>query len=128
MSWYQFDSGKTIGQKGELGGIIIFDEENEIGARIYVEEDVYLPIPKTRVRYVLHYKVIEKGINSTNFYLSGNKHIVNELMKEIEELKIELEKILQLIPHPEKRNYQNMSQVWLACHCFSQNQQKKSYR
>jgi len=39
MSWYAFDSGKSIGQRGSESGIIIRDEEHSSGARITLERD-----------------------------------------------------------------------------------------
>jgi hypothetical protein len=39
MSWYAFDSGKSIGQPGSESGSIIRDEEHGSGARITLERD-----------------------------------------------------------------------------------------
>jgi hypothetical protein len=38
-SWYQFDNGATLGQKGSEGGSIVLDEEHPLGARITLECD-----------------------------------------------------------------------------------------
>lgn len=37
MSWYAFDNGKSIGQRGSESGSIIRDEEHQDGARITLE-------------------------------------------------------------------------------------------
>ena len=39
MSWFAFDNGKSIGQRGSEGGTIIRDEEHGEGARITLERD-----------------------------------------------------------------------------------------
>ena len=39
MSWGPFDGGATVGQLGSEGGIIVRDDENELGARITLERD-----------------------------------------------------------------------------------------
>jgi hypothetical protein len=39
MSWYAFDSGKSIGQRGSESGVIIRDEEHGSGARITLERE-----------------------------------------------------------------------------------------
>lgn len=37
--WYDFEEGKTVGEKGSENGITIIDLENEEGARISLEKD-----------------------------------------------------------------------------------------
>ncbi len=39
MSWYPFDNGKSIGQRGSESGSITRDEEHSDGARITLESD-----------------------------------------------------------------------------------------
>jgi hypothetical protein len=39
MSWYAFDNGKSIGQRGSESGSIIRDEEHGDGARITLERE-----------------------------------------------------------------------------------------
>jgi hypothetical protein len=39
VSWYAFDSGKSVGQRGSENGLIIRDEEHGDGARITLERD-----------------------------------------------------------------------------------------
>ena len=38
-SWYPFDSGSTLGQKGSEDGVILRDEEHPLEARITLERD-----------------------------------------------------------------------------------------
>lgn len=39
ISWYPFDSGSTLGQKGSESGTILRDEEHRLEARITLERD-----------------------------------------------------------------------------------------
>jgi hypothetical protein len=39
MSWYAFDDGRTVGQTGSEGGVIVRDEEHGDGARITLERN-----------------------------------------------------------------------------------------
>ena len=39
MSWVPFDRGSTIGQAGSECGVIVFDDEHELGARITLERN-----------------------------------------------------------------------------------------
>jgi hypothetical protein len=39
MSWYAFDNGKSVGQRGSESGIIIRDDEHGEGARITLERE-----------------------------------------------------------------------------------------
>jgi hypothetical protein len=39
MTWYPFDNGKSIGQRGSESGNIVRDEEHGDGARITLERD-----------------------------------------------------------------------------------------
>jgi hypothetical protein len=45
MSWRPFDGGATIGQCGSEGGVILHDEEHELGARISLERDCAQGVP-----------------------------------------------------------------------------------
>jgi hypothetical protein len=40
-SWYPFDSGSTLGQKGSEDGVILRDEEHPLEARITLERDTH---------------------------------------------------------------------------------------
>ena len=39
ISWYPFDNGATLGQKGSESGVIMRDEEHPLEARITLERD-----------------------------------------------------------------------------------------
>jgi hypothetical protein len=39
MTWLQFDGGSSIGQNGSEEGVILLDDEHQIGARITLERD-----------------------------------------------------------------------------------------
>lgn len=39
MSWHPYDGGQTIGQRGSEDGVILRDEEHELGARITLERE-----------------------------------------------------------------------------------------
>jgi hypothetical protein len=45
MGWQPFDNGATIGQRGSEGGVILRDEEHELGARITLERDCSHGVP-----------------------------------------------------------------------------------
>ena len=45
MSWQPFDDGATIGQRGSDDGVILRDDEHELGARITLERDCFHGIP-----------------------------------------------------------------------------------
>ncbi len=38
-SWYRFDNGSTLSHAGSEGGVIVFDEEHPLGARVTLERD-----------------------------------------------------------------------------------------
>ena len=43
--WQPFDNGATIGQRGSEGGLILRDDEHQLGARITLERDCSHGIP-----------------------------------------------------------------------------------
>ena len=45
MGWRPFDNGVTIGQRGSEDGIILIDEEHELGARITLERECSNGVP-----------------------------------------------------------------------------------
>src|SRR5205823_3097023 len=47
MVWRSFDNGATVGQRGPEEGIILRDEEHELGARITLEENCSHGVPFT---------------------------------------------------------------------------------
>lgn len=86
MSWYAFDSGKSIGQRGSESGIIIRDEEHDSGARITLERDGHnapLAITCGIYGWMVH----------TRFF--GTKA---EAQTEFEMMRAELSRIISTIP------------------------------
>ena len=47
MTWRKYDHGATIGQHISQEGIVIQDEEHELGARITLQRDGYTPFAIT---------------------------------------------------------------------------------
>lgn len=45
MGWHPVDGGATLGQRGSENGVILLDEEHELGARITLERDCNHGIP-----------------------------------------------------------------------------------
>ncbi len=94
MSWNAFDNGKSIGQHGSEGGIIIRDEEHRDGARITLERDGHnapLAITWGIYGWMCH----------TRFF--GTEP---EAQREFETMRAELSKIVSTIPiatDPESR-------------------------
>jgi hypothetical protein len=86
MSWFAFDNGKSIGQRGSEGGTIIRDEEHGEGARITLERDGQTaPVAITCGIYgwMVH----------TRFF--GTE---SEARSEFETMRAELSKIISTIP------------------------------
>lgn len=108
MNWHQFDNGNTIGQEGEMGGIIILDEEHELGARITIEQGgrIYPKLFCTGGQLYAGYFKFSCHYTSTK----------NQAKKDVEFIKSEFEKALAIIattPPKGKRNYENLSKIWL---------------
>jgi hypothetical protein len=86
MSWYPFDNGKSIGQRGSENGIIIRDEEHGDGARITLERDGHIaPFAITCGIYVWMFH--------TRFFSNEP-----EAQCEFESMKSELARICSTIP------------------------------
>ena len=86
MSWYAFDSGKSIGQHGSESGIIVRDEEHGSGARITLERDGHsapLAITCGIYGWMVH----------TRFF--GTE---SEAQSEFEMMRAELSRIISTIP------------------------------
>lgn len=86
MSWYEFNGGESIGQRGSEDGTIVRDEEHADGARITFERDGRIaPFAITCGIYgwMLH----------TRFFDSES-----EGLQEFENMQTELGKILAAIP------------------------------
>ena len=101
MSWYQFDNGKTIGQKGSEKGQILLDEEHEFGARITLE--------KVGSLFKKHFAItcgIYGWMIHTHFVSTKNKGF-----EAFQAMKSELDRILNLIPTEDEANDDNMSLV-----------------
>jgi hypothetical protein len=45
MGWRRFDDGATVGQPGSESGVILRDEEHDLGARITLERDCSNGVP-----------------------------------------------------------------------------------
>lgn len=45
MGWLPFDNGATVGQRGSEDGIILRDEEHDLGARITLEQGCSHGVP-----------------------------------------------------------------------------------
>lgn len=58
--WYSFDNGSTIGTDGSENGVIIKDEEHELGARITLEKDTKYESIKQDIERLL------KDLNDNN--------------------------------------------------------------
>jgi hypothetical protein len=43
--WRSFENGATVGQRGSEGGVILRDDEHELGARITLERDCSHGVP-----------------------------------------------------------------------------------
>ena len=88
VTWYPFDEDSTIGTLGSEKGTIICDEEHPDGARITLERDGFAPFAITCGIYgwMVH----------TRFFSNQP-----EAQQAYDEMKIELDKVLGLIPSPE---------------------------
>jgi len=86
MSWYPFDSGKSIGQLGSESGNIVRDEEHGDGARITLERGAqHAPFAITCGIYgwMVHTRFLGTEL---------------EAQSEYEKMKAELSKIISTIP------------------------------
>lgn len=85
-NWYDYDDGYSVGTSGADGGIIARDEEHGFGARMTLEEDgSFAPFSITCTIY---------GWMSHTRFFSAEP----EADEGFDRMKIELEKILTLIP------------------------------
>jgi hypothetical protein len=86
MSWYAFDNGQSIGQRGSENGIIVRDEEHGDGARITLERDGHtapLAITCGIYGWMVH----------TRFFDTES-----EAQSEFESMRAELSRIISTIP------------------------------
>lgn len=84
-SWYVYDGGSSIGTTGCENGVIIRDEEHPDGARITLEKTQNPPY--TIICGVYGWTFHTSFFSSENTSQSG-----------FEEIKVQIEKILSLIP------------------------------
>lgn len=85
-NWYEYDEGYSIGTSGSDGGIIARDEEHDFGARMTLEEEgssAPFSITCTIYGWMTH----------TRFFPDED-----EAGREFDEMKIDLEKILSIVP------------------------------
>jgi hypothetical protein len=88
-NWYDYDEGYSIGTSGSDGGIIVCDEEHGFGARMTLEEEASsAPFSITCAIY--------GWMSHARFFTDED-----EANREFEKMKIDLEKILSLIPAEE---------------------------
>ncbi len=87
--WQQFDNGKTIGKKGSENGKIIFDQENQDGARITLEQNANsIPYAITLGIYGLMFHTEFLGeLKSATEYIEKKKIEIVQILKmyEVEE-------------------------------------------
>jgi hypothetical protein len=91
QNWQPFDKGHTIGQHGSENGIILRDEEYIDQARVTLERDGYQPFAITCGIYgwMVHTCFFMNEIDAQHAF---------------EEIKSELEHILDLIPEQDNPN------------------------
>ncbi|MCU0238912.1 MAG: hypothetical protein MUC29_05680 [Pyrinomonadaceae bacterium] len=84
MNWYLFDYGNTFGAKGSEGGIILKDEEHFLGSRITLEKckNACFPITCGIYGWFFHTRFLSEA----------------EANQDYGQMKIELDRILNLIP------------------------------
>lgn len=96
MKWHKFDDGNTIETLGSEGGKILIDEENELGARITLENcKQFFAITCGIYGWFFHTKLISESEAFQNF----------EMMKS------EIESILKIISTIEESDDEKFSNV-----------------
>lgn len=84
MTWQQFNKGSTIGARGSEDGIIVADEEHELGARLTLERGC------RRIPFAITCAVYGAMVHTV---YSTSEAAASSLMAE---MKGELERILEL--------------------------------
>jgi len=97
-AWHEFDDGKTIGQKGSEGGIIVLDEECSDVARITLEQGDATPFSITCGIY--------GWMAHTRFFPS--KQIA---LQEMTEMKAQLVAVTDSIPDNEQLSEEKQAEV-----------------
>lgn len=97
MNWHLFDYGNTFGAKGSEHGIILKDEEHFLGSRITLEKckNRCFPITCGIYGWFFHTRFLSES----------------EANADYESMKIELERILHLIPIQTDSDDKNFSVV-----------------
>ena len=89
-NWYDYDEGYSVGTSGADGGLIVRDEEHSFGARLTLEEEASsAPFSITCTIY--------GWMSHARFFTEES-----EADEEFDRMKIEMEKILSLIPADEE--------------------------
>ena len=98
-NWYDYDEGYSIGTSGTDGRIIERDEEYNFAARMTIEEDgSFAPFSITCAIY---------GWMSHTRFFSAEP----EANEEFDQMKIELEKILSLVPADENADEDTLDEI-----------------
>ena len=98
-NWYDYDEGYSIGTSGTDGGIIVRDEKHSFGARMTLEEDgSFAPFSITCTIY--------DWMSHTRFFSAEA-----EANQEFDQMKIELEKILSLVPTDENADEDTLDEI-----------------
>lgn len=88
MNWFAFESGKSIGQSGSEGGIIIRDDEYDSGARITLERDTH-NAPFAITCGIYGWMVHTRFIGTESEALSDYERIKSELSLIISKIPLE---------------------------------------
>ncbi len=102
-----------------MEGIIIFDEEHELGARVTIEKEsrIYPKLFCTNAEIYGGYYSLSCHYNLTS----------EQVQKDVEFIKTEFEKALSIIaktPPEGKRNYENLSKIFIELYIWSENFKK----
>ncbi len=99
LNWYDYDESYSVGTSGSDGGIIVRDEKHSFGARMTLEEDgSFAPFSITCAIY--------GGMSHTRFFSAEP-----EANEEFDQMKIELEKILSLVPADENADEDTLDEI-----------------
>lgn len=108
-AWYPFDNGQSIGQGGSEDGVILRDEEHALGARITLERLGFLNIKR---RFAITCGIYGWMVH-TRFFSNQT-----EAQHAYEEMKNELDKILNIIPTVDEADDEKVNVVAEAISSF----------
>jgi hypothetical protein len=91
-NWYDYDEGYSIGTSGEGGGAIVRDEEHKSGARITLEEE------SSPAEFAIICGVYGWMFHTRYFADENEAH------EAFDEMKAELDEILENVPPEEHAN------------------------